>query len=250
MIKSFTIIALVCLSLVSFFSNVQAKEFYELRVYELTMGSLPTLEKYFTDALIPALNKHGVKNVGVFRETGKNEPPLIYLLIPYSSLSDYERIKEALSKDMDYQKMSESYNKVGVEKPVYFRYESSFMHAFDGLPKMIVPEKSQRIFELRIYQGYSDDAVRRKIKMFNEGEFDIFYATKLNPVFFGEVIAGKDLPCLAYMITFKDMEERDNNWKAFGGHPDWQKISKDPQYANTVSKIIRVFLEPMTCSQI
>ena len=238
---------IICLSLTCL-ATVQSKEFYELRVYELTMGSLPTLEKYFTDALIPALNKHGVKNVGVFRETGKNEPPLIYLFIPYASFNDYERIKDALAKDADFAKMSDSYNKV--ERPVYFRYESSFMQAFDGLPKMIVPAKSPRIFELRIYQGYSDDAVRRKIKMFNEGEFDIFHNTKLNPVFFGEVIAGKDLPCLTYMITFKDMEERDNNWKAFIAHPDWKKMSGDPQYANTVSKIIRVFLEPMTCSQI
>jgi hypothetical protein len=231
-------------------SNVYGKEFYELRVYELTMGSLPSLEKYFAGALIPSLNKHGVKNIGVFREMSKDEPPLVYLLIPYQSMTDYEKVKEALAKDQDFQKLSEEYNKVGVEKPLYFRYESSFMHAFDGLPKMIVPEKQPRIFELRIYQGYSEDAVRRKVKMFNEGEFDIFYETKLNPVFFGEVVAGKDLPCLAYMITFKDMEERDKNWKAFIDHPEWKKMSGDPQYKNTVSKIIRIFLEPMSCSQI
>jgi hypothetical protein len=247
--KKSILVLLVALSATAF-CRVEGKEMYELRVYELTMGSLPTLERYFTDALIPALNRQGVKNVGVFRETSKNEPPLVYLLIPYASFADYEKVNQALVKDQDYQKMSEPYNKVGVEKPVYFRYESTFMNAFDGLPKMIVPENKPRIFELRIYQGYSDDAVRRKVKMFNEGEFDIFYNTKLNPVFFGEAIAGKDLPCLVYMITFKDMEERDNNWKAFIGHPDWQKISKDPQYANTVSKIIRVFLEPMACSQI
>ena len=229
---------------------VIAREFYELRVYEPTMGSLPTLEKYLSEALIPALNRQGVKNVGVFRETGKNEPPLVYVLIPYASMNDFEKVKEGLAKEDEYRKASDSYDKVGVEKPVYFRYETSFMHAFEGLPKMVVPEKKPRIFELRIYQGYSDDAVRRKVKMFNDEEFKIFYATKLNPVFFGEVVAGKDLPCLAYMITFKDMEERDANWKAFGANPDWQRILKDPQYANTVSKIVRVFLEPMACSQI
>ncbi|HEX5168900.1 MAG TPA: NIPSNAP family protein [Cyclobacteriaceae bacterium] len=246
--KLFTVFMITLFSTV--LSSIEAKELYELRIYELTMGSLPTLEKYFTDALIPALNKHGVKSVGVFRETSKNEPALVYLLIPYSSFEDYERIHVALAKDPDYAKMSEAYNQVGVEKPVYFRYESSFMIAFDELPRMVVPENKPRIFELRTYQGYSDDAVRRKIKMFNEEEFDIFYRTKLNPVFFGEVISGKGLPALTYMITFKDMEERDNNWKAFSADPTWQKVSKDPQYANTVSRIVRVFLEPMTCSQI
>jgi hypothetical protein len=115
---------------------------------------------------------------------------------------------------------------------------------------MIVPDNSERIFELRTYQGYSDDAVRRKIRMFNEGELDIFYRTKLNPVYFGEMISGKDLPCLQYMITFRNMEERDTNWKAFSADPDWARMSKDPQYANTVSKILRVFLEPLPYSQI
>jgi hypothetical protein len=58
------------------------------------------------------------------------------------------------------------------------------------------------------------------------------------------------MPCLAYMITFKDMAERDRNWKAFGEDAQWQKISKDPQYANTVSRIHKIFLDPVSYSQI
>ncbi len=77
--------------------------------------------------------------------------------------------------------------------------------------------------------------------MFNEEEFPIFYKTKLNPVFFGEAIAGANLPCLTYMITFKNMEERDKNWAAFGADADWKKVSADVKYANTVSNIRRVF---------
>jgi hypothetical protein len=115
------------------------------------------------------------------------------------------------------------------------------MIAFDGLPKMKLPETKERIFELRTYLGYNEDAVRRKIKMFNEEEFEIFYRSKLNPIFFGEVISGKNLPCLTYMITFKDLAERDKNWEYFLKYPAWQKVSKDPKYANTVSKIIRLY---------
>ena len=40
-----------------------------------------------------------------------------------------------------------------------------------------------------------------------------FYETGLHPVFFGETIIGEKLPQLTYMLTFKDMEERDANWK-------------------------------------
>ena len=231
--------------------QTKSKEFYELRVYEMRMGpALSNLEKFFSSALIPALNRNGVKKVGVFREMGKSEPPKVYLLIPYPSIEEYGKVLKALDRDEEFQQARKEYDQLPVDRPVYDRFESSLMIAFDGLPQMIAPENKPRIFELRTYEGYSEDAVRRKVKMFNEGEFDIFFRTKLNPVFFGEVISGKGLPCLTYMITFSNMEERDANWKAFGSDPAWQKISKDPQYANTVSKIIRVFLEPTSYSQL
>jgi hypothetical protein len=124
------------------------------------------------------------------------------------------------------------------------------MIAFDGLPKMIVPESGPRIFEVRTYEGYSEDAVARKIKMFNNEEFTIFNRVKLNPVFFGEIIAGPNLPALTYMVTFKNMEERDKAWKAFGPDPDWQRVSKLPEYANSVSRIFKTFLEPLPYSQV
>lgn len=227
----------------------QAKEFYEFRIYEIK-GNQANIQGYFTKALIPALNKYGVKNVGAFGEVGKSEPFKLYLLIAYPSFEAYQKINEQVKKDTTYQQASEEYNKLTVEQATYSRFESSFMIAFDGLPKLIVPQNTPRIFELRTYEGYSEDAVRRKIKMFNDDEFPIFYRTKLNPVFFGEVIAGKNLPCLTYMITFKNLEERDANWKAFGADPDWQRISKLPEYANSVSKIYRTFLEPLPFSQI
>lgn len=246
---SLLVITFILLS--NIMSHAQEKEMYELRTYELNLGSsLANLESYFTKALIPALNRQGIKHVGAFRETGRSEPVKLYLLIPYASMADYTRVKEKLKSDTEYQKASQEYDQLPADKPVYTRFESTFMIAFDGLPKMIVPENKPRIFEMRTYQGYNEDAVKRKIKMFNESEFDIFYRTKLNPVFFGEVIASKNMPCLTYMITFKDMAEREANWKAFGADATWQKISKAPEYANTVSTIIRVFLEPTTYSQI
>jgi hypothetical protein len=172
------------------------------------------------------------------------------LLIPYTSSDDFIRITQQSKSDSVFLKSSEEYNNIPVEQAAYARYESSLMLAFDGLPHLMAPEKSTRIFELRTYEGYSEDALRRKVKMFNEGEFEIFNRTKLNSVFFGEVIVGAKQPCLTYMITFKNMEEREANWKAFIADPAWEKISKAPEYANTVSKIHKVFLEPLACSQI
>jgi hypothetical protein len=186
----------------------------------------------------------------VFTEVGKSEPIKVYVLIPYASFEEFGKVTLNLSNDKEFQQASTEYNKIPQDQAVYSRYESSLLLAFDGLPKMIVPAAEKRIFELRVYEGYSEDAVRRKVKMFNEGEFEIFNRVKLNSVFFGEMIAGKNLPCLAYMVTFKDMEERDRSWKAFGQDPEWQRISKLPEYENSVSRIYKTFLEPLPYSQV
>lgn len=233
----------------AFSKQQQQKEFYEWRVYEMRWGT-GALDQYLSKALIPALNRLGIKSVGVFGEVAKSEPTKVYVLIPYPSFEVYSKTISALRTDKEFLQASADYNKIPVEQAVYNRYDTSLMIAFDGLPKMIQPPSSQRIFELRTYEGYSEDAVTRKIKMFNDEEFTIFNRVKLNPVFFGEVVAGKNLPALTYMITFKDMQERDANWKAFGADPDWQRISKDPIYANTVSRIYKTFLEPLPYSQI
>lgn len=225
------------------------KEVYELRVYELRWGQ-SALDSYLSKALIPALNKQEIKQVGVFTELGKSEPVKVYVLIPYPSFDQFGKTMQMLAEDKEYQSASTEFNNIPQEQAVFSRYESSLLLAFDGLPKLVAPKLEKRIFELRTYEGFSDDAVRRKVKMFNEGEFDIFEKTKLTPVFFGHMLIGKNMPCLTYMITFKDMQERDANWKAFGSDPDWQRISKLPEYENTVSKIYKVFLEPAPYSQI
>lgn len=227
------------------------KEVYEWREYEMRFGSNQgELENYFKTALIPALNKYGVKTVGVFKEWRPSEPAKFYLLTPYSSLDSYLSVNIKVKADADYIKNSAAYNSIPADKALYSRFTSSLMLAFDGFPAIVVPSGESRIFELRTYEGYSDDAVRRKIKMFNDGEFPIFNRAKLNPVFCGEVIAGDRLPRLTYMITCKSMEERDKGWSAFVADPEWKKLVSDPQYANTISKISNTFLVPTSYSQV
>ncbi|MEJ0056009.1 MAG: NIPSNAP family protein [Bacteroidota bacterium] len=229
----------------------QAQEVYEWREYEMRFGSdLGQLENYFKTALIPALNKYGSKTVGVFKEWRASDPAKVYLLTPYSSLDNYLSINSKVKADKDYIKNSAAYNSIPADKALYSRFTSSLMIAFEGFPAMVVPSGESRVFELRTYEGYSEDAVRRKIKMFHDGEFPIFSRAKLNPVFFGEVIAGDKLPRLTYMITCSSMEERDKGWSAFVADPEWKKLVSDTQYANTISKISNTFLVPTAYSQV
>ena len=111
------------LSLSAAENKAAAKEFYELRVYDLKeAGSQATLDDYFRNALIPALNKHGVKQVGVFREMANPDSLKTWLLIPYASPDAYLSIKKKVSEDQSFQKASAAYNAIPKDKNVYSLY--------------------------------------------------------------------------------------------------------------------------------
>jgi hypothetical protein len=225
--------------------NLQTeKELYELRTYEVRFrANQQLLKDYLKDVLKPSLIQQGVNHVMILGEYGMSDPANIHVLLSYPSADVYMKA-QSLQTDMGYLSLAAGYNALAPEDALYNRYSSSLLLAFDGMPNMKEPLEEASIFELRSYEGYSEDAVRRKIKMFNEGEIDIFLKTGLNPVFFGEMIAGPYRPCLTYMLYFRDMEERDENWKKFVPHPDWKELSSKEEYANTVSNIRRIFLTP------
>ncbi|WKN33246.1 NIPSNAP family protein [Porifericola rhodea] len=228
-----------------------SKEYYELRVYQLKSGGkLSVFEEYLSKAVIPALNNIGINNIGVFTEMGKSDPPKLYMLIPYQSLEQFASAEEKIKKQAVYQDNSKNYMSATSDNPNFIRIYNYLLEAFDVIPKMKVPEKGERIFELRDYESFSEEAGMRKVEMFNKDEMDIFYKTGLDPVFFGKTMVGQDLPNLIYMLVFDNIEERDANWKKFSNHPDWKRVSGMEKYANTVSQVKRTFLLPTSYSQI
>lgn len=230
------------------------QQFYELRVYSLKDATQQQLvESYFQQAAIPALNKLGRRPVGLFTELKPEGQTKLYAIIPHQSLEDFLKVEEKLAKDSTYQKAAVAYLNAPATAPAYERIESSLLHAFTGMPQIVVPEQKPRIFELRRYESASEAAGKKKIEMFNDvGEIDIFKRVGLTPVFFGETIIGPLRPNLTYMLTFDDMDEHDRNWKQFGSDPEWQRIKAIPEYADAkiVSRITRTFLLPTAFSQI
>jgi hypothetical protein len=225
--------------------NQSTKELYELRTYEVKFrANRRMLEDYLRNVLQPGLLAEGVNHFLLFRESGMEDPARIWVLISYPTADIYLRAQN-LHTNPNFTEAVQAYDQIPPEQALYNRYSSWLLWAFDGLPQMIGKKENNTVFELRTYEGYSEDAVRRKIKMFNEGEIDIFHKTGLDPVFFGEMLAGPYRPSLTYMLQFRDMGERDANWGKFGSHPDWKKMSGMEEYANTVSNIRRKFLEPL-----
>jgi hypothetical protein len=228
------------------------QEFYELREYTFTNAAQQQLvEDYFQKAAIPALNRLGSKHIGVFREQDAKGQPRLFVVVPFASLETFKNMRDLLQTDKAYQQAADAYLNATVKSPAYARIQSSLLRAFPSIPVMEVPEKKQRLFELRRYESHSELAHQKKIKMFGEGgEIETFRRVGLHPVFFGEALIGERLPNLTYMIVFEDMAEHDKNWKAFSADPEWVKIKDMPEYANTVTTITRTFLLPTEFSQI
>jgi hypothetical protein len=225
-------------------------EFYEFRIYQLTGGGAKsTLKSYLTEALLPLFAKYEVK-LGAFEEYGKEEPPKVYTIFVYPSTEVYFKLQKELVTNKDYMAAAKTYFELPAAKPVFERYETFLMEAFDGIPKLKFPDKSRGLLELRTYESYNEDAARRKVAMFNDEELPLFDKIGLHSVFFGKILAGKYMPALMYMLWFKDMDEREATWKKFGESPEWKTLSGKAIYADTVSKVRKIFLVPTDYSQI
>ncbi|MDX1314090.1 MAG: NIPSNAP family protein [Eudoraea sp.] len=248
MIKRLFLCFLIGLSLHTSFGQ---SEVYELREYELDFFKpADVLHTYLEKALIPGLNRQGIQNVGVFEEAGEALPKKIYLLIAYPSMQAHSEVTDALNGDAQYLSDAQAYMEVPAGQIPFTRIKSSFIRSASGFPNLEKPAEDSELFELRIYESYNEDALRRKVKMFNEHEFEIFKDVGLPTVFFGYNISGDQMPCLTYLLAFKDMKAHEEAWARFGPHPEWQRITKLDEYANAMSDITRVFLKPLSYSQL
>ena len=232
--------------------NSSPRQFFEWRQYHLRTGTNKNLVGDFLKNVgIAALNRIGIKPVGVFTPVYGPSNAKLYVLLVHDSLESVGNASSRLLADKEVQEKGAAFIDASQSEPAYVRFESSLLAAFNQMPKLEVPALKERIFELRIYESHSAKMGKRKVQMFNEGgEIAIFKKTGLTPVFFGETIIGPNLPNLNYMLAFKDMADRDQRWQVFRDNPDWKKLSADPTYRDTVSNITDIILKPTEYSQI
>jgi hypothetical protein len=237
--------------------QADGREYYELQRYDIRSGPETQLvHNYLENALIPAVNRLGLKPVGVFNTVIGPESPSIYVLLPSASVEKLVTARFLLRTDAGYQTAAASFLNAPATQPAYIRMESELMLAFKGHPKITLPpataSRGARMFELRTYESPSDRDHARKVEMFNSGEFDIFLSAGFHPVFYGDKLEGTHLPNLTYMLSFDDLADHDRKWKAFGASPAWKKLSTSSRYAfeEIVSNITNVILSPAAYSQI
>jgi NIPSNAP len=218
-----------------------SREYYEWRTYRFASSAQQErVETYLQKALLPALHRLGIKKVGVFKpmETDSTYGKKLMVLIPFPYLADGKDYIDAAYNNAPYRRM-----------------ETVVLKAFSGQPQMGLPElkspMSERVYELRSYEGHTEKIYRNKVDMFNAGdEVGLFKRLGFNAVFYGEVLVGATMPNLMYMTTFENQAARDEHWKAFGNDPHWKRIAAMPEYQNNVSRNVTLFLRPTSYSDI
>ena len=246
------------------FGSRRLLEYYELRIYRLKSAEdRGLLDAYLSKALIPALNRLNSKPVGVFVQQERSgtpaasevtDPAAVLVLITYPTLHSYAGVVSKLAADPAYQAAGVEYLQTPKSKPAFERIDSWLMLAFAGMPKLELAaycrESKPRMFELRVYESYSELKAVKKVEMFNSGEIQIMREVGLGPVFYGQTLVGSSLPHLIYMTSAENPEAHKKHWDAFRAHPKWDKMKNDPQYADTVSRMTMRFLVPTAYSQI
>jgi hypothetical protein len=226
------------------------KEYIEVRKYTVKDANkrkllIETLDK----AMIPALNRYGFKSVGVFIPIEKAEEYAlnVFVVIPHKTAATVLNGSNTfLLADAEYRKDAAPIFETTSKDPVYTNCDTFLLNTFPTTPVLEKPELGpDRIFEWRLYRSFNIERNAAKIKMFDEGgELPLFREIGLNPIFFGDVVAGNMMPALMYMIGCSSEEKLAEAWRAFGPHPKWREIRDKPEYADTATKTEKVVLKP------
>ncbi|MDR1258571.1 MAG: NIPSNAP family protein [Tannerellaceae bacterium] len=227
---------------------VGEKEIFEWRIYTLAEEN-PALDAFYRQTLIPAYNRLNV-SVGAFMPYKKTDKIQRLYLFVYPNLAAWQKAKTSIWKDEAFRKAAQPFYDASASSPVYSVFESFLCEAFDRVPQLIKPDKSRTLFEFRNYKSPNEEANQRKIKMFNVDEIAVFDATGINSVCYGEVMAGPRMPSLIYLTWYKDEQTRDEAWRKFSAHPDWNRIRTLPEYAHTATDNVSLLLSPLPYSQI
>ncbi len=125
------------------------------------------------------------------------------------------------------------------------------LRSFPSVPAIDVPNSNEeRVIQLRTYNSPNYDRNIAKQAMFEDGELELFRNSGMIPVFFGRAVFGSMAPNVTYMLSFKDDEARREGWSKFVNSEGWKKLSKDPKYARTATRIRNLFLSPTPNSEI
>jgi hypothetical protein len=256
--QKFALVLICVIQLQSSHLQAQTINCFQLKIYSLKDKEQQSrVDNYLRTAYLPALHRAGTSHVGVFMPVGNDTAMIrrIYVLIPFSSVSQWDNLDQKLSQDKQLSLDGAEYLSSAHTNPPYMRIESILLSAFPGMKSVGVPKlsapRNENIYELRSYEGPTEKIHENKVKMFNDGdEIGLFKRLGFNAVFYAEVISGAHMPNLMYMTSFDNMASHDQHWKSFVDDPYWKKLSGMAEYQNNVSHIDIQLLHPTDYSEL
>ena len=208
---------------------------------------------FLSKGYIPALQRAGAKRIGAFTNVIGESNPRTLLLTEYPDIGSWESASRKLGEDKELARVSDTYYAGPLQ---YVRKDIRLLRGFSTVPAIEVPaglpDGRTHIFELRTYESNHQRSLARKIRMFDEGEIALFRKLGMIVVFFGEAIAGPNLPQLTYMLGYDDLAARDKAWSAFVSSAEWDKMKNQPGVSDgeIVSNISNSILRPLPFSSI
>lgn len=251
-IKKAALFIIILISVQLTFAKAPKREYYTITIYHFQdKAQEEKIDAYLQKALLPALHRHGIAKIGVFKPIGNDtlSDKRVYVLTPYKNMDQYLRTPATLAADNQYLLDGKPYLNAVYNEPSYKRMESMLLHAFSKQPLLKSPtlkgDFADRVYELRSYESPTEKLHQNKVHMFNEGgETDIFDRLNFNPMFYGSVIAGSNMPNLIYLTAFENKEDRDAHWQAFKDDAAWKKLAAMDFYKKNVSRSEILFLRP------
>lgn len=240
-------------------SAAPAREWVELKSYVCSsVEKRDKLIEVLDAALIPALNRQGAKKVGVLWTSGEvnegntNYNTTVFVVAAFPTGEAFQSSDQKLLADAQYMKDAAPIFEAPMKDPLFDTCSGSLLYTFATCPQVKqVTQSADRLLQLRIYNSFTSERNAKKISMFEQGgEIGVFRASGMQPVLFGQALAGDRLPNLTYLLAFDNKTEKDLAWKRFRDHPEWLKLKADPQYKDTANKITNIFLRPSKASQL
>lgn len=228
-------------------------EMVKIRMRNTPDSMMQRTSEYLSKGFLPALQRAGAGPAGVFTSLIAPDSPFLLLIMQFPSLAGWEVAQDKLAEDKQYQKAREVYFSGPLQ---YVRSEVTLLRSFRTVPVMevpaMLPDGRARVFELRTYESNNSGSLTKKIRMFDEGEIGLFRKLGIQPVFFGETLAGGNMPNLTYMVAFDDLAAREKAWSAFGSSAEWAKMRSQPGLSDgeIVSNISNIVVRPMPFSAI
>jgi hypothetical protein len=232
------------------------RQFIEVQKYTVKdADKRAQLISILDNALIPPLHRQGRKPVGVLIPNAAGAEAKyalnVFVVVPHKTTESFVNVNAKLVADGTYRKAAAPIFETTSKDPVYTDCETFLLHCLPTIPTLETPSLGpDRVYQMRLYRSFNIDRNDAKMKMFYQGgELPLFREVEMNPIFFGDILAGTRLPAFLYMIGFASPAKQDAAWKAFVSHPKWAAMKDLPEYKDTTTEIDNIMLLPSPGSQ-